>query len=107
MNKTGIIVYKATKWELFLSRFLPYYIPFISKRKRIKIKWYYKYRYRKRVANALVKTLMTLPTPNWEKVTFDPAEWEWTVETREKGGLSLVRSDDPHICSEAGKSQTS
>ena len=34
----GMIVYKATKLELFLSKYLPYWIPFISKRKRIRIK---------------------------------------------------------------------
>ena len=38
IKKIDIVVYKATKLEMFLSKHLPYWIPFISKRKRIKIK---------------------------------------------------------------------
>ena len=82
-KKINIVVYKATKLETFLSKHLPYWIPFISKRKRVKIKWYYKYRYKRRLCKAMVKTLASLPPPNWEEVKFSPMEWEWEVITRE------------------------
>ena len=84
MNKIGIISYKATKWELFLSKYLPYWIPFISKRKRIKIKWYYKYRYRRRLANAICNTLRNLPPPKWENYKMDFEDYEWEVITNDK-----------------------
>lgn len=81
MNKLGIIVYKATKTELFLSKYLPYLIPFISKRKRIKIKWYFKYRYRQRVANAFIKALK--PIQNYEKINLTYRKIEnWEIESR-------------------------
>ena len=79
MNKLGVIVYKATKLETFLSRFLPYYIPFINKRRRVKIKWYFKYRYRRRLSNALVKMLKSLPPPKFEKIDYNDFNWEWEV----------------------------
>ena len=84
-KKIDIVVYKATKLEMFLSKHLPYWIPFISKRKRIKIKWYYKYRYKQRFCKTMVKTLSSLSSPNWDK-EIDPIDWnlEWKVITRER-----------------------
>lgn len=79
MHKIGIIVHKATKLELFLSKYLPYWIPFISNRKRIRIKWYYKYRYRCRVHKALVEALMSLPPAPKIIEPLEFEEFEWTV----------------------------
>lgn len=79
MNKLGIIVYKATKIELFLSKYLPYLIPFISKRKRIK--WYFKYRYRQRVADAFIKALKSIQ--NYKRIDLPYLEIEnWEIESR-------------------------
>ena len=84
-KKINIVVYKATKLEMFLSKHLPYWIPFISKRKRIKIKWYYKYRYKQRFCKDMVKSLSSIPSPNWnKKIEINPMEWEWEVMTRER-----------------------
>ena len=75
MNKLGIIVYKATKTELFLSKYLPYLIPFINKRKRIK--WYFKYRYKQRVVDAFIKILK--PIQNYERINLT----YWEIENWE------------------------
>lgn len=79
-KKIDIVVYKATKLEIFLSKHLPYWIPFISKRKRIKIKWYYKYRYKQRFCKNMVKALSSLPSSNWEKKV-DLTDYDWEVIT--------------------------
>ena len=79
-KKIDIVVYKATKLEMFLSKYLPYWIPFISKRKRIKIKWYYKYRYKQRFCKTMVKALSGLSSSNWEKKV-DLTDYDWKVIT--------------------------
>ena len=79
-KKINIVVYKATKLEMFLSKHLPYWIPFISKRKRIKIKWYYKYRYKQRFCKTMVKALSSLPSSNWKKKV-DLTDYDWEVIT--------------------------
>ena len=79
-KKINIVVYKATKLEMFLSKHLPYWIPFISKRKRIKIKWYYKYRYKQRFCKTMVKALSSLPFSNWKKKV-DLTDYDWEVIT--------------------------
>ena len=78
-KKIDFIVYKATKWELFLSKHLPYWLPFISKRKRVRIKWYYKYQFKRRAAEALTKALMNLPPPKWDTYKIEPLEYEWEI----------------------------
>ena len=84
-KKINIVVYKATKLEIFLSKHLPYWIPFISKRKRIKIRQYYKYRYKQRLYKDMIKSLSSIPSPNWnKKIEINPMEWEWKVITRER-----------------------
>ena len=84
-KKIDIVVYKATKLEIFLSKHLPHWIPFISKRKRIKIRQHYKYRYKQRFCKDMVKSLSSLPSPNWDKeIKIKPMEWEWEVITRER-----------------------
>ena len=84
-KKIDIVVYKATKLEIFLSKYLPYWIPFISKRKRIKIRQYYKYRYKQRLCKDMIKSLSSIPSPNWnKKIEINPMEWEWEVMTRER-----------------------
>ena len=76
-KKIDIVVYKATKLEMFLSKHLPYWIPFISKRKRIKIKWYYKYCYKQRFCKNMVKALSSLPPSYWDrKVNLTDYDWE-------------------------------
>lgn len=57
MGDIDIIVYRATKLERFLSKFLPYHLPFISKRKRVKIRWYFRYAYRRRLMVDLTERL--------------------------------------------------
>ena len=79
-KKIDIVVYKATKLEIFLSKHLPYWIPFISKRKRIKIKWYYKYRYKQRFCKTMTKALSNLSSSNWKK-KIDLTDYDWEVIT--------------------------
>ena len=56
-KKPYYIVYKASKLETFLSRLLPYLLPFISKRKRIRIRNYFKYAYQRRLMKDMTNAL--------------------------------------------------
>lgn len=72
------IVYRATKFEIFLSRFLPYHLPFISKRKRIRIRNYFRYAYQRRLMKDMTNALKELYTEN----SFRPIDWTniWNEE---------------------------
>ena len=75
------IVYKASPFEEFASRFFPYHIPFISKRKLVKIRNYFKHRYKRRLMNDLVSQLRGIymnKTPDFTET--DLTDWEWEVE---------------------------
>lgn len=74
------IVYKASPFEKFASRFFPYHIPFISKRKRVKIRNYFKYRYKIRLMNDLVLQLKEAYIDKIpDTVETDWTDWEWEV----------------------------
>ena len=77
----NIIVYKATKLEIFLSKVIPYYVPFINKRKRVIIRNYFRYKYRHRLMKDMTNLLNNkyvnrLPLPTKEIKWYD---WEWEV----------------------------
>ena len=75
------IVYKASPFEKFASRFFPHYIPFISKRKRVKIRNYFKHRYKRRLMNDLVSQLKEIHMDKIPgTVETDWTDWEWEVE---------------------------
>jgi len=50
-------VYKANKWETFLSRLLPYHLPFINKRKRVRIRNHFRYAYQRRLMKDMTNAL--------------------------------------------------
>ena len=78
----NVIVYRSTKLERLLSKIIPYYIPFLTKRKRVKIRKYWRNRYKNRLMSDLTNALqaykeqlnlpLTLPS-------IDKTEWEWEV----------------------------
>lgn len=82
-----VIVYKTTKFEKLLSKLLPYYLPFLTKRKRVKIRSFWRNRHKKRLMGDLTNALqeafkeqLNLP------LTFpsiDETEWEWEVLMRQ------------------------
>ena len=79
-KKVSCIVYKANRFELFASKFFPYHIPFISKRKRVKIKNFFKYRYKVRLMNDLVSQLRKAYINNIPNIVeTDWTDWEWEV----------------------------
>lgn len=77
------IVYKASKWERLAAKILPYYIPFINKRKRVKIRQYWRNRWRRKLHGDLCKVLSEirlkgLPEPTKE-IKWCDWEWEWEI----------------------------
>lgn len=75
------IVYRASPFEIFASKFFPYHIPFISKRKRVKIKNYFKYRYKARLHKDIVSQLRKAYINNIPNIVeTDLTDWEWEVE---------------------------
>lgn len=84
-NLGKIITYKTHKWELWLSKILPYWLPFISKRRRVEIKWYWKHRGGRRACTAMTKALMMIKyqePKDWHKI--EVSDWEWEVITPKK-----------------------
>lgn len=57
MSLGNCIVYRATRLETFLSRFLPYHLPFISKRKRVKIRSHFRYAHKRRLMKDMTNAL--------------------------------------------------
>ena len=74
------IIYRATKFEKFLSKYLPKIIPFIGNQKRIKIRNYFKFAYQRRLnkdlCNLLRNSQYGLPEPTKEIKWYD---WEWEI----------------------------
>ena len=70
-----IIVYRATKLETFLSKFLPYHLPFINKRKRVRIKNYFRYAYQRRLMSDMTNALKELYAEPLDSIR-DSFEWE-------------------------------
>lgn len=56
-NKPIAIIYRQTRIERFLENTLPYYLPFLSKRERVKLRQKYKYAYKRRLMKDLVDGL--------------------------------------------------
>jgi hypothetical protein len=80
----GFKVYKATKFELFLSKFLPYYLPFINKRTRVKLRAKFKFKYLGRLHKDITEILIDAYTER--KPFISPKNWnkndyEWEVLT--------------------------
>lgn len=77
---------KKLHFEDLMSKFLPYYLPFISKRKRVKIRSKIRSKWRVRLNDDLCKLLSSsfanatkgLEEPTREIKWYD---WEWEVET--------------------------
>lgn len=86
MNNLGKIKkYGPYKWELWLSKILPYYLPFMSKRERVRLRSYWRLGGKRRANKAFIKALMSVqykePT-EWHKI--DVSDWEWEVITPKK-----------------------
>ena len=77
------IVYRATKLETFLSKFLPYHLPFINKRKRVKIRRYFRYAYQRRltkdITNALKQLYAEPPDSIRDSFEWKTEDYEWEV----------------------------
>jgi hypothetical protein len=75
------IVYRATKLEKFLSKLIPYYVPFINKRKRVNIRNYFRYRYKARFMNHMTEQLKKVQATDFSKVIRDIKwdDWEWEI----------------------------
>jgi len=77
MSLGNCIVYRATKLETFLSKFLPYHLPFINKRKRVKIRRYFRYAYQRRLTKDITNALKE----NYVKNQFEPIQLgKWNEE---------------------------
>lgn len=78
MELNNCKVYKATKLESFLSKFLPYHLPFINKRKRVRIRNYFRYAYQRRLMKDMTNTLKEL----YAESSFRPINWTniWNEE---------------------------
>lgn len=74
------IVYKASKWEILASKILPYYIPFISKRKRVIIRKYWRNRWRRKLHNDLCKVLSKPCLQGLLKPTKEIKWYDWERE---------------------------
>lgn len=80
-NLGNCIVYKATKLEIFLSKFLPYHLPFINKRKRVKLRSHFRYAYQRRLMKDMTNALKKLYAEPFEYDNFkwEMKDYEWEV----------------------------
>lgn len=78
MDLGKCIVYRASKWETFLSKFLPYYLPFINKRKRVRLRNYFRYAYQRRLMKDMTNALKEI----YDESSFNPIDWTdmWNEE---------------------------
>ena len=84
-NLGNIIVFKTYKWELWLSKILPYYLPFMNKRERVRLRQYWRLGGKRRANKAFIKALMSVQykgPAEWHKI--DVSTWEWEVITPKK-----------------------
>ena len=79
LKKTSYIVYKASKLETFLSKFLPYHLPFISKRNRIRLRNYFKYAYKRRLMKDMTDALKEIHAKD-PTSQIQPSRWRWNEE---------------------------
>jgi len=92
-----VIVYRPTKLEKLFSKVIPYYMPFLTKRKRVKIRNYWRNRYKKRLMSDLTNALqaykeqlnlpLTLPS-------IDETDYEWEVLPIEGQSCMLEKYHD-------------
>ena len=68
MELNNCKAYKASKLETFLSRFLPYHLPFINKCKRVRLRRYFRYAYQRRLIKDMTNALKEI----YVKDPFDP-----------------------------------
>ena len=75
------IVYRANKFEAIASKIFPYYIPFLSKRCRVKIRRYWRNRWRRRLSDDLCSLLKTTYSKELPKQTGEvkQCDWEWEI----------------------------
>lgn len=85
--KGNCLVYRSTKLEKLLSRILPYYIPFLTKRKQVKIRKYWTNRYKNSLMSDLNNALqeaykeqLNLPL---NLPSIDETNREWEVLTKQ------------------------
>lgn len=80
MKLNKCIVYRATKLETFLSKFLPYHLPFINKRKRVMIRNYFRYAYQRRFMSDMTNALKELYAEPLDSIH---KNFEWEIEDYE------------------------
>ncbi len=79
--KVDYIIFKTTKFEKLLARLLPYHLPFINKRTRVKIRSYYRYAGGRKASKCLCKLLSkSQVNTNFTKPVFVEDEWVWEVK---------------------------
>ena len=89
-NLGNVIVFKNYKWEIWLSKILPYWLPFMSKRERVRLRWYWRHGGNRRACKALTKALMNLQYQepiDWNKISTEDWNFEWEVIIPKKDEL--------------------
>ena len=93
--KGNCLVYRSTKLEKLLSRILPYYIPFLTKRKRVKIRSFWRNRYKNRLMSDLnnafqeaYKEQLNLPLT---LPSIDETDWEWEILPKSSNRVCLEK----------------
>ena len=83
---TEIIVFRATKLDKWCSKIIPYWIPFINKRKRVKIRNYFRYRFRRKLMKTMVeqlsKTYISSGKIKDYMPNFNEEDYTWEVITK-------------------------
>lgn len=80
LEKLKVFTFKPTKFKLFLSRTIPYYIPFLHIRKRVILRNRFRYAGLVRAQKAMTDTLMRVYKTE-QKLSY-PTEielFEWEV----------------------------
>ena len=82
-----ISVYAPKNWEIFAAKFFPYYIPFLTKRQRVRIRSYFRNRWKTRLNNmltSLLKINYANNIPKDLKWSIEDYEWEVITNTESK-----------------------
>jgi len=80
----NVIFFRTYKWEIWLSKILPYWLLFISKRERVRLRWYWRHGGNRRACKALTKALMNAKyqePQDWDKISkgIDDSIFYWEV----------------------------
>ena len=82
-KRVGYKCYSATWLELLLARTLPYCLPFISRRTRVRLRLYFRNRWRMRLSKDVISVLLQYEPSGLDKPTgkifWDGDDWEWEV----------------------------